>query len=92
MNQKYIIRTEKAGVFYAEIEDRRGSEADLKNARRIWRWVGATECIGIAVNGVGSGSSVTVQIPSMTVIGVIEIIPCSDKAMKAIDGVTAWVV
>ena len=27
-NQKYIIRTDKAGVFYGEITDRRGSEAD----------------------------------------------------------------
>lgn len=36
--QKFIIRTDRAGVFYAEIVERRGSEADLANARRIWRW------------------------------------------------------
>jgi hypothetical protein len=33
-NQKFIVRTDRAGVFFAEIVERNGSEAVLRNARR----------------------------------------------------------
>ena len=89
-NNKYIIRTEKAGVFYAGIAERRGSEADLTDARRIHCWTGATECIGIAQGGVGSGSRITIPQPQMTILGVIEVHPVSDKARASLDSVKAW--
>jgi hypothetical protein len=88
--QKYIIRTEKAGVFYAGLKERRGNEADLVDARRIWNWNGATECLQIALEGVAPSSRITVKVPSLTVLGVTEIIPCSEKAGAAIDGVEEW--
>lgn len=90
---KYIIRTDRAGVFYSEIAERRGSEADLVNARRIHYWSGATECIGIATSGVNTQSSkITVEVPSMTVLGVLEVIPVSDKAKANLDSVKPWTV
>ena len=57
--KKYIVRTERAGVFYASIAKRRGGEAELTNARRIHYWNGATECIGIALHGLGKSSRLT---------------------------------
>jgi hypothetical protein len=89
--QRYIIRTDRAGVFYAQIAERRDSEADLVNARRIHRWEGATECIGIALHGVGPGSRITQAIPTMTVLGVIEVLPCTDEAVAKLDAIPAWV-
>lgn len=88
-NQKYIIRTDRAGVFFAEIAERRGSEADLVNARRIWSWQQATDCIGLATSGLGNGSKVTVP-ANLTVLGVIEIIPCSKEAVKKIAACPEW--
>lgn len=89
-NDKYIIRTDRAGVFYAGIESRNGQEAVLTDARRIHYWQGATECIGIALHGLGSGSKVTEAAPKLTVLGVIEEIPCTDKARKCLDKHPAW--
>lgn len=92
MSQKYIIRTERAGVFFASIADRRGSECDLLNARRIHYFNGATECIGISQSGVGTGSRLTVTIPSMTVLGVIEVLPCTAAAQKTLEEWPEWTV
>ena len=91
-NQKYIIRCDRAGVFFAEIAERRGSEADLVNARRLWYWEGAASLSQLAMEGVKKPRSCkfTVTVPSMTVFGVIELIPCSEQAVKSIDGVLEW--
>lgn len=32
----------------------------------------------------------TVTIPGMTVLGIIEIIPCTDEAVRSINGVRVW--
>jgi len=90
INQKYIIRTDRAGVFYAEITDRRGSEADLKDARRIYFWRGAATLSQVAIDGISPESQVTMAVPTMTVLGVIEVIPCSEKATKNLDEQKVW--
>lgn len=91
-NQKYIIRSDRAGVFYAEIKERRGSEADLVNARRLWYWDGAASLSQLAVEGVKAprNCKFTVIVPEMTVLGVIEVIPCTEAAVKSIEGVAVW--
>jgi len=89
--QYYIIRTDRAGVFFAQIAERRGDEADLRNARRIHYWSGATECLGIATNGVGHGSRITVSVTEMTVLGVIEIHPATEKATECLKNFASWI-
>lgn len=89
--EKFIIRADRAGVFYAEISERRGSEADLLNVRRIHSWEGATDCIGLAGQGLDAERSrMTASAPSMTVLGVIEVIPVSDAARAILDEVKVW--
>lgn len=92
-NQKVIIRADRAGVFYGEIESRNGDEVTMINVRRIWYWSGAASLSQLAVDGVTRPSECkfTVYVPSMTILGVIEIIPCTDKAIKSIEGVKQWV-
>lgn len=88
--QKYIIRCDRAGVFYAEIAERRGDEADLLNARRVHSWQGAASCSQMAMEGVADTSNVSMPVPTMTVLGVIEVIPCSDKAIACFDALKVW--
>ena len=90
--QYYIIRCDKAGVFFAKIAERRGSEADIADARRIWYWDGAASLSQLANEGVSrpQNCKFTVTVPSMTVLGVIEIIPCSDLAAANIKAVPEW--
>lgn len=91
-NQKVIIRADKAGVFFGEIEKRDGSEVVMNNVRRLWYWDGAASLSQMAVDGVSNPDrcKFTIVVPKMTILGVIEIIPCSEKAIKSIEGVSEW--
>lgn len=90
--QKYIVRADRAGVFFGEIESRTGSEVTMRNVRRIWRWEGANSLSQLAVDGtsVGNKCKFSVEVESMTILGVIEIIPCTAKATKSISEVPEW--
>ena len=92
MAQKYIVRADRAGVFFGEIESRTGSEVTMRNVRRIWRWEGANSLSQLAVDGTSMGNrcKFSVEVESMTILGVIEIIPCTTKATKSISEVQEW--
>ena len=40
-NQKYLVRCDRSGVFYGEIEKQEGREIIMRNVRCIWYWNGA---------------------------------------------------
>jgi len=90
--QNYIVRTDRAGVFYGKIKDRVGNEITMTDARRLWYWSGAASLSQLAVEGTKcpSDCKFTVVVPEMTILGVIEIIPCSEKAIASISGVKIW--
>lgn len=91
-NKFYIVRTNRAGVFFAKIENIEGDVAELSEARRLWYWDGAASLSQMALEGVKrpDNCKFTVTVPAMTVLGVIEIIPCTDKAVASIEGVPVW--
>lgn len=90
--QYYIIRCAQAGVFFAKIAERRGDEADLVDCRRLWYWDGAASLSQLATEGVHAPKNCkfTVTVLGMTVLGIIEIIPCSEMAVESINGVREW--
>jgi len=90
--KKVIISADRAGVFFGELKEKDGSEVTLVNARRLWYWDGACSISQLAVDGTNKPNSCqfTVVVPEMVILGVIEIIPCSDVATKSIEGVPVW--
>lgn len=90
--QFYIIRCDRAGVFFARIAERRGSEADLTDCRRLWSWSGAASLSQLATEGVKNPEQCrfTVSVPEMTVLGLIEIIPCTEESARNIQAVPVW--
>lgn len=91
-NQLCIVRTNRAGVFFARVEKLDGDTARLSDARRLWYWDGAASLSQLAQEGVKRPGNCrfTVTVPSMVVFGVIEIIPCTAAAIESINGVKAW--
>lgn len=91
-NKKVIVRADRAGVFFGEIKERNGSEVVMANVRRIWYWDGAASLSQLAVNGTTAPNSCkfTVVVPEMIILGVIEIIPCTERAIASIEGVKEW--
>lgn len=92
MKKQFVVRTQHAGVFFGEIKERNGQEITMINARRLWRWEGATECIGLAKYGTVNprGCKFTAYVDEIILIGVIEMIPCTEQAAKSLGEVEEW--
>ena len=91
LNKKVIIRADRAGVFYGTLVRKDGNEVELKDCRRIWYWDGAASLSEIAVSGVKHETSkITVTVESIVILGVIEIITCTEEAIKNIESAPVW--
>lgn len=92
IGKKVIIRGDRSGVEYGELVAHNGSEVTLHNARRIWYWEGSASLSQLAKDGtaIPEKCKFTVSVDSITILDAIEIIPCSIKAIKSIEGVEEW--
>lgn len=88
----YIIRGDRSGVFFGQVEEREGQEIKLKNVRRLWYWDGACSISELAVNGTARphNCKITVTVDELELTDCIEVIPCTDKAVESIQGVDEW--
>lgn len=92
MNQKYIVRCSRSGVFYGEIEKREGLEVTMRNVRCIYYWDGAASLLQMAKEGVKAPGNCkfTVYVDELTVLDAIELLPCTEAAIASIEGVREW--
>ncbi len=87
-----LVRTYSAGVHFGELVSRNGKEVVLKNARRVWYWDGAASLSQLAVDGTKKPNQCKFPctVPEITLTESIEIIPCTDKAIKTFHEVKIW--
>lgn len=92
IGKKVIIRGDRSGVEFGTLVAHNGREVTLHNARRIWYWAGAASLSQLAQEGTSrpNDCKFTVPVDSITILDAIEIITCSDKAVKSIEEVKAW--
>jgi hypothetical protein len=89
-----IVRCETAGVFFGHLAEYAGAEgtAILNQCRRVWYWAGAASLSQLAVDGTSKPKEC--KFPAATerhiVAKVIEIIPCTKKAVESLKGVEIW--
>lgn len=90
--QMYIVRCDRAGVFFGSIKERHGTEATMTNVRKLWYWNGACAIEQLAMDGTKAPDDCkfTVIVPEMVVTGVIQVIPCTEKAVASISSVKEW--
>lgn len=91
-NKYYIVRAKDAGVFAGKIRERNGTEVTMTNVRQLWYWDGAASLMQMAQSGVTKprNCKFTVTIDELTIMGVCEILPCTDIAEKCIKAVAEW--
>ena len=91
-NKNYIVRGDRSGVFFGEIEKREGREVTMRNVRRLWHWRGATECCQLAAEGVKDphNCKFTMFVDELTLLDAIEIHPCTEAAAATIREVREW--
>lgn len=90
--QMYVVRTNYAGVFFGEIKRRDGDEVTMRNVRKLWCWDGACGVEQLAADGVQNPAKCkfTVVVKEMIILGVNQILPCTDKATKSLGDVAIW--
>jgi hypothetical protein len=87
-----IVRTMNAGVFAGYLKQRKGSEVIVVEGRRLWYWEGAASLSQLAVEGVKKPDKCKfpITVPIVELLGVIEIIECTEAARLNILGVPIW--
>lgn len=93
MDQTYhIIRTDHKATYFGRIANKTGDEVILHDARRLWHWSGAADVLQLAQEGTKNPQDCrfTMAIPSMTVLGVREMLPVTAEAAESIKGVEDW--
>ena len=90
--KKVIVRGNRSGVFFGTLAEKDGQEVKLEKCRRLWYWDGAASISQLAVDGTSNpgGCKFTVTVDEIEILDAIEIIPCTDKAIKIIEGVREW--
>lgn len=90
--KKVIVRGDRSGVFFGTLAEKDGREVRLEKCRRIWYWDGAASISQLAVDGTSNpgGCKFTVTVDEIEILDAIEIIPCSEKAIRSIEGVKVW--
>lgn len=90
--QYCMVRTCSAGVFAGYIQSRIGKEVTLRNARRIWRWVGAASLSQLAMEGTKNPEACKFprEVDTVILTEAIEIIPMTELAKENIKAVPVW--
>lgn len=92
IGKKVIVRGDRSGVFFGTLAEKQGQEVVLTGCRRLWYWDGACSISQLAVDGpkAPEDCKFTVTVDEIVLLDAIEIIPCTEKAAKSIEGVKEW--
>ena len=87
-----IVRTYSAGVFAGEVESRKGKEVVMRNARRLWYWLGAASLSELAQVGTKKPKECKfpVAVDRVLLTEAIEILDVTPAARKSIEAVPVW--
>lgn len=90
--KKVIVRANGAGVFFGELKEKNGNEVTMCNVRKIHYWDGAAAVEQLAVDGTSNPEEcrLTVVVEEMTITNVLQIIPCTEKAIESLTNVAVW--
>jgi hypothetical protein len=74
------------------LKERKGKEATILQARKIWYWEGAASLAQLAVDGTSKPDKCKFPTPveKIEVTEVIEILDATEKARKSIESVPVW--
>lgn len=90
--QYYIVRADRAGVFFGKIKEKTTSSITMTEVRKLFYWCGACAVEEIALHGVKKprDCKFTVTIDEMEIANPIQIIPCTAEASQSIKDVIVW--
>jgi hypothetical protein len=92
MKNYKIVRTYSAGVFAGEVISRNGREVEMKNARRLYYWDGASTLSQLCQEGVKlpENCKFPCEVDHVLLLEAIEILDCTQEAIDSIKSVPVW--
>ena len=92
LNEKYLVRCDRSGVFYGSLVELEGQRARIKNARKIYYWNGAACLEQLSAEGTKKPISCkfTMTVSEIEVFDLIQLLPCSVDAINSIEAVVEW--
>jgi hypothetical protein len=79
-----VVRTYGAGVHIGYLARFVGQEAELLDARRLWRWYGANTLSEVASEGVSGAVRLSQPLRQCALSSVIEVLPVSPRAAPSL--------
>lgn len=91
-NQKVIVRSNGAGVFFGELVELNGDVVTMKNVRKIHYWSGAAAVEQLATDGTSKPEECrfTVFVEQMIITNVLQVITCTEKSIVSLSNVKEW--
>ena len=92
MKDYFIVRTDRAGVFFGKIKLNKETSIIMTDVRKLHYWVGAAAVEELSQTGANKPAECrfTVTIPEMEIASPIQIIPCTEKAIEVIKSIKEW--
>ena len=89
---KFLFRGDRSGVFYGELVEREGQRAKIRNARKIYYWDGAACLEQLSAEGTNKPNNCkfTMAVVEIEIYDLIQLLPCTDKSIESIEGVSEW--
>jgi hypothetical protein len=87
-----IIRSDRFGVYFAEVKEKTEKTIVLKNARNIHYWSGAASVLQIATDPtkLKSDTRITMSVGELSITDTVMVIPCTEVAEKFLKEFPVW--
>lgn len=92
LNEKYLVRCDRSGVFYGTLVELEGQRAKIKDARKIFYWDGAACLEQLAMEGTKRPDicKFTMIVDEIEVFDLIQLLKCTSNAILNIEAVNEW--
>ena len=87
-----IIRSDRFGVYFAEIKEQNDNTIVLKNARNIHYWNGAASVLQLATDptNLRSNTLITMSVDTLSITDNVMVIPCTKVAEDFLKEFPVW--
>jgi hypothetical protein len=86
-----IVRAYSSGVHAGYLVRHKLGEVVLRDSRRVWYWDGAASLSELSQRGANPQTSkIPCSVPLISIENVIEVIPCSKKAIEFFKTCPEW--
>ena len=91
IGKKVIVRGMQSGVYFGTLVKDEKNDVVLKDVRNLWYYTGAYNLSDVATKGLNKkGSKISCVVDLMGFKDIVQVIPCTKKAIEIIENAKVW--